>query len=169
LLAEHLAVMAERELDPFPRSGPLEAIEIGCGLGLAGLAAMARGLRVVFTDYDATPFEFVFRSVAENGFDPTRFETRLLDWREPSDERYSLILGADVIYEARLVPLVAGLLATILSENGFALIATPYRVAADAFPAALAVQRLSYQAMPAQARSEDGRSIQGTIYRVSRS
>src|SRR6516164_9769568 len=31
------------------------ALEIGCGLGLAGLAGIARGLEVTFTDYDEAP------------------------------------------------------------------------------------------------------------------
>src|SRR5579875_1235418 len=49
--------------------------ENGCGLGLAGLVAMARGLRVHFSDYDRTPLDFVARSVAENGFDERRYRT----------------------------------------------------------------------------------------------
>src|SRR5437868_2173987 len=32
----------------------LEALEVGCGLGLPGIAALAKGLRVIFSDYDAT-------------------------------------------------------------------------------------------------------------------
>ena len=36
---------------------------------------------------------------------------RRLDWRHLSDEKFPVILGADVIYEAGLVPLVANLLA----------------------------------------------------------
>ena len=50
-----------------------DALEIGCGLGLAGLAALARGRTVLFTDYDQAPLEFVARSAAENGFDAARF------------------------------------------------------------------------------------------------
>ena len=41
----------------------LEALEIGCGLGLPGIAALAKGLRVIFTDYDAT----ALHSAAWNG------------------------------------------------------------------------------------------------------
>ncbi len=102
LLAEAVA----REPWPEPESAD-EALEIGCGLGLAGLVGLARGLRVQFSDYDPAPLDFVARSAAENGFDATRFTTRLLDWRNLPDERFPVILGADVIYEARLVPLVA--------------------------------------------------------------
>jgi predicted nicotinamide N-methyase len=148
-------------------SSAVEALEIGCGLGLAGLVAVARGLRVRFTDYDQASLEFVVRSAVENGFDPARFSTGLLDWRELPDERYSVILGADVIYEARLVPLVAGLLGRMLAPGGLGLLASPYRVAAKEFPTALAEVGLVCQAESATAWTEDRRLIEGTIYRVT--
>jgi 2-polyprenyl-3-methyl-5-hydroxy-6-metoxy-1,4-benzoquinol methylase len=146
-----------------------EALEIGCGLGLAGLVGVGRGLRVQFSDYDRAPLEFVARSAAENGFDPSRFSLRLLDWRNLADERFSVILGADVIYEARLVPLVANLLARLLAPDGLGLIASPYRVAAEDFPAAVTALGLKCCTEPAVVRAEDGRLIQGFIYRVARS
>jgi predicted nicotinamide N-methyase len=166
LLAEGVA--REPWPDSTAGSSPVEALEIGCGLGLAGLAALARGLRVQFTDYDQAPLDFVVRSAVENGFDPARFSTRLLDWRNLPDERFSIILGADVIYEARLVPLVAGLLNRLLAPGGVGLIASPRRVAATGFPAALGKVGLVYHAEAATARAEDGQLIEGTIYRVTR-
>src|SRR3954453_17759227 len=52
LLAEAVA----REEWPEVRGGDtMEVLEIGCGLGLAGLVAMARGLRVQFSYYDRAP------------------------------------------------------------------------------------------------------------------
>src|SRR5947209_6995398 len=95
LLAEAVA------REPWEAGTP--ALEIGCGLGLAGLVGVARGLRVTFSDYDRAPLEFVARSAAANGFDPSSFATRRLDWRDPPDGRLPLILGADVLYERRLV------------------------------------------------------------------
>jgi hypothetical protein len=146
----------------------MEVLEIGCGLGLAGLVAMARGFRVQFSDYDRAPLEFVARSATENGFDEGRYRTRLLDWRDPPDEQFPVILGADVTYEARLVPLVAGVLAAMLAPDGLGLIASPYRVADRGFPAAVASLGLACRAEPSTARTEDGLSIAGTIYRVNR-
>ncbi len=166
LLAERMA--RGPEVDPSSLPAPFEALEIGCGLGLAGLVALARGVRVQFTDYDPAPLRFVVRSAIENGFDPSRFTTRLLDWRDLPDERFPLILGADVLYESRLVPLVANLLDRMLAADGIGLIASPYRVAAERFPAELALRRLECKAEAALARSEDGRLIEGTIYRVRR-
>src|SRR4051794_38170205 len=65
-----------------------QVLEIGCGVGLAGLVALARGLRVEFTDYDRAPLHFIDRSVRENGFDPSRYSTVLLDWRALPDRKY---------------------------------------------------------------------------------
>jgi predicted nicotinamide N-methyase len=144
------------------------ALEIGCGLGLAGLVGMARGLTVRFTDYDAAPLEFVARSVAENRFLPERCSTGRLDWREPPDETYSLILGADVLYERRLVPLVAGVLARMLAPGGEAWIADPYRAAAEVFPEAVAAHGLSCTVTPVEAVSDDLGPVRGTLHRVSR-
>jgi predicted nicotinamide N-methyase len=146
----------------------LESLEIGCGLGLPGLVAVARGLRVQFTDHDPAPLEFVVRSAAENGFDPSRFSVRHLDWRSLPDERFSIVLGADVIYELRLVPLVAKLLSRLLAPDGMGVIASPYRAAAQGFPAALADVGLTSQEKSVTARSPEGQTIEGTIYQVRR-
>ncbi len=146
---------------------PLEALEIGCGLGLAGLAALAQGLRVVFTDYDQAPLEFVARSAIANGFHPSRFELRGSTGALP-DEVFPVILAADVIYEAPLVPLVANLLRKLLAPGGLGLVASPFRVAALAFPDAIASVGLRCAAEPAEAVAEGGRHIEGTIYRVTR-
>jgi len=149
-------------------AGPIDALEIGCGLGLAGLVGLVCGLRVRFTDYDPAPLDYVARSAAENGFDPARFATRLLDWRHRPDEQFPIILGADVIYEARLVPLVAGLLGTMLAPGGLGLIGCPNRATAGSFPSAVTSLGMNCRAEPAAVRSEDGQPITGTIYRVTR-
>jgi predicted nicotinamide N-methyase len=166
-------LLAETVLrEPWPDRGAARAtfdvLEIGCGLGLAGLAALARGHSVLFSDYDQAPLDFIARSAAENGFDRARFALRLLDWRHLPDEQFPVILGADVIYESVLVPLVANLLAKLLAPAGLGLIGTPYRVAAEAFPGAVAGRGLACSAEHKQARLDDGRVIEGTVYRVTR-
>ena len=131
-----------------------------------------RGWRTVCTSTSPTMIrprlEFVARSAAENRFDPSRFQILRLDWRDLPDRLFPVILGADVIYEALLVPLVANLLSKLLAPGGLGLIASPYRVAAEAFPAALASHSLTFSAEPARARALDGRTIEGTIYHVTR-
>ncbi|HEU5115623.1 MAG TPA: methyltransferase [Isosphaeraceae bacterium] len=142
------------------------ALEIGCGLGLAGLVGVASGLNVVFSDYDVTPLRFVSRSCQENTFGEDRHSTLLLDWRTLPEDRYPLILGADVLYERRLVPLVANLLARMLEPDGEALVAGPYRVATEDLTGELRAHGLFAEAEPAEARDDRGRIVRGTVHRI---
>jgi predicted nicotinamide N-methyase len=151
-----------------PAQPGVAALEIGCGLGLAGLVALARGWRVTFTDYDEAALEFVHRSAAANGFDPSSYSTRQLDWRAVPEERFPVILGADVLYERRLVPLVANLIARMLAPDGFALIAGPYRTATAGFARVLTGHGLKYSDEPVAAHSQEQGPIRGTLYRVHR-
>ena len=147
----------------------MPALEIGCGLGLAGLVALGRGWHVTFTDYDEGALEFVRRSAAVNGFEPATYATRRLDWRDPPDQQFPVILGADVLYECRLVPLVANLLA---------LHARARRLRPDRGPLSRGDRRVSPARWrllglncadePIAAQSEEQGSIRGTLYRVWR-
>lgn len=163
LLAE--AVVRE----PWPAGR--HALELGCGLGLAGLAALAAGAeRVVFSDYDETPLRFVAASARANDFAPERWATRRLDWRErdPPAERFPVILGADVLYERRLVPLVTNEISRMLAPNGAALVAGPYRVATEELDDWLARNALTATAEPVTATSDAGRHVHGTLHRIRR-
>jgi len=146
----------------------MRALEIGCGLGLPGLVGISAGLHVHFTDQDLTPLRFLDRSAWANGFGPSLYSTGLLDWRDPPDERYPLIFGADVTYEKRLVSLVAGVIGAMLGPGGEALIPDPDRVAARGFVEALAGRGLDCEPRAAEAETEDGGRVRGTIYRIWR-
>ncbi|HMB03042.1 MAG TPA: methyltransferase [Isosphaeraceae bacterium] len=162
LLAEAVA------RQPLPASTRSEALEIGCGLGLAGLVAVRRGLRVRFTDYDDAPLRFVADSARANGFDPSSCSAARLDWREPPAARYPLILGADVLYERRLVPLVANVLAAMLAPDGVAWIADPYRASAEGIDAALRPLGLRCETEPLAANAPELGPLRGTLRRIGR-
>ncbi len=144
------------------------ALEIGCGLGLAGLVAVGSGLCVDFTDYDEAPLRFVERSLRENGFSPHQGKTRYLDWREPGKDRYAVILGADVLYESRLVPLVCDLISALLMPGGVALVAGPYRVATEELESCLESRGLVTSAEPIACAAEGLPPAQGTLHRIRR-
>ena len=144
-------------------------LELGCGLGLPGLVAVSCGLMVQFTDQDRTPLDFVTRSAAANGFDPALHAVGLLDWRYPTEGKFDLILGADITYERRLVPLVASVIAAQLAPGGVALITDPNRDAAEGFAQAVRAVGLAVEAIPAEADGEELSPVQGTIYRIWRS
>ena len=159
LLAE--AVAAERCL-----SGT-RVLEIGCGLGLSGLVALGKGASVTFSDYDEAPFLFIEQSVRSSGFDSSRVETIPLDWRAlPEEPTYPWILGADVLYEKRLVPLVANLIARLLAPGGTALVADPYRVAAEGFAEAAESLGLICQRDPIEAETIEHGAVRGTLHRI---
>jgi predicted nicotinamide N-methyase len=161
LLAE--AVQVERW------DGDEVALEIGCGLGLAGLAALQAGVgKVVFTDYDEAPLTFIAASAAANEIAADRLALRRLDWRELPDERYDRILGADVLYERGLVPLVSRLIHRMLAPGGYALVAGPYRVATEDLGGILAEFGLRSESRPVASVDERGTPVRGTAHRIWR-
>src|SRR5437667_7490217 len=84
----------------------MEALEIGCGLGLPGIVALSRGLRVTLSDYDATALRFAAENARLNGFHD--FRVLQMDWRNPpANLCVPVLLASDLIYEQRNVePLV---------------------------------------------------------------
>jgi lysine methyltransferase len=78
------------------------ALEVGCGLGLPGIAAMAMGLHVTFSDYDSTALRFAAGNARANGLHS--FATLQMDWRYPPENvQFPVILASDLIYEMRNV------------------------------------------------------------------
>ncbi len=158
LLAE---VVAERSLIAETR-----AIEIGCGLGLAGLVALARGLFVHFTDYDDAPFAYIQKSVALSGLNASRMSADRLDWRTPPDIRYPLVLGADLLYESSNARVLARLIESILEPGGEALLTTPFRVAAQRLEPIWAERGLAAIATTVAAKNAEGKPIEGTLWTI---
>ncbi len=107
------------------------ALEIGCGIGLVGLAALSRGLCVTLSDYEPLAVELAAYNALQNGFD--RFERLILDWRSPLPQRFSLILACDVIYETRNHVPILDLIETMLAVGGSCWIGDPGRSHTDEF------------------------------------
>lgn len=107
---------------------PLEtmAIELGCGVALPSLALRSLGRDPLATDYYDDALRFAVANAARNGLGPLR--TALLDWRRPPDERWALVLAADVLYELRNAHALAALLPRIVAPGGRVLLADPGRV-----------------------------------------
>ncbi len=109
-------------------------VELGCGVGLSSIVALAHGARVTATDHYAAALDFTrYNARANLGLEP---ETRLLDWHAPETERlglFDLVLAADVLYEPRNVPALAALIPTLLAPGGETLLADPRRKNASIF------------------------------------
>lgn len=131
--------MAER-VGRLPGAGG-RLLELGCGVGLASMAAAAAGFDTLATDYYAEALEFTERNAAANG---VALATRLIDWRRLPDElgRFDWVVASDVLYERPNAELVAAAIGRTLAPRGTALVSDPGRRPADRFPAACEAQGL---------------------------
>jgi predicted nicotinamide N-methyase len=119
-------------------------LELGCGLGLVGVAAALRGARVLCTDYEPDALAFARHNARRNTCQQVCF--RLVDWRRPAlRRRYAYILASDVIYEARNFAPLATLLQRFLARGGTAVFADPGRLNAVPFFALLRQRGFTYQ------------------------
>ena len=128
LLAEHIAQWDM----PACEGRPPRLLDLGCGLGLAGIVAAARGFEVTFADYEEDALTFASENARRNGLPPP--DERRIDWREQyPDLSAERIVAADVLYETRSLRPVAEFIQRHLSPSGEAIIADPSRTTADAF------------------------------------
>jgi predicted nicotinamide N-methyase len=110
----------------------LHVLELGCGLGLAGIAASRKGGVVTFTDYEADALAFTRYNAYRNGC--PQATVRHLDWHAPAlTQTYAMIIASDVLYErANFHPLVR-LVENALGPNGELILAEPNRPIARDF------------------------------------
>lgn len=148
-----------------PWAPGLEALEVGCGLGLPGIAALACGLRVTFSDYDATALRFAADNARLNGFDT--FQTLQMDWRfPPPGLRVPVLLAADLIYEMRNVAPIVALIKRVLAPDGVCLLTDADRAPSHLLPRELETQGLHFTTQPTRAGEPGGVRTKGTLYRV---
>lgn len=76
----------------------LTAVELGCGVGLAGIAGLIAGLDITMTDLVPTAVEMAVNNAAMNGFPSAK--GKVIDWRNPPDQRFDFIVASDVLYDA---------------------------------------------------------------------
>jgi SAM-dependent methyltransferase len=153
--------------EPWPKvEPPLETLEIGCGLGLPGIAAMAAGLRVIFSDYDATALRFAAQNAEANGFHA--FRTLPLDWRNPlADLCVPVVLASDLLYELRSVAPVVALIKHVLAPDGVCLLTDQDRVPSHTLREALPAEGLAFTSQQMKAGEPGGRRVKGTLYRIT--
>ncbi|HEV8604176.1 MAG TPA: methyltransferase [Tepidisphaeraceae bacterium] len=106
-------------------------LDLGCGMGLAGTVAAALGGNVLFADLEADSLLFA----ALNSL-PWRanVRTRRLNWQKDRlDERFDLILGADILYEKIQWPFLEPFWRNHLAPGGSVLLGEPGRQTGDLF------------------------------------
>lgn len=106
-------------------------LELGSGVGLVGLAACLQGARVAQTDFVPLALEFCRANAVRNGLPAEQF---LADWREfPTDRRYDIVCGSDILYEPLLHPDLQRVFESVLNPGGAVFLSDPLRPHGDAF------------------------------------
>jgi len=127
--ATGLAQWLVREIDPL--HPPAAVLDLGCGMGLSGTVAAALGSRVLFADLEADALLFARMNSLESA---DRVRARRLDWRTDTlDERFDLILGADILYERKQWDYIEPFARQHLKDNGRLLLGEPGRQTGDLF------------------------------------
>lgn len=145
-------------------------LELGCGLGLAGIAAARRGAFVTFTDYENPSLEFSrFNALTNLDYEHlTRTEFRHLDWRSlPAVAPFDVIIAADCVYERRNFFPLMDVLNTLLTKEGVAFFTEPGRSIGEQFLALLVDQQFVVECSrhPALAHGKEIEVVQAAIRR----
>ena len=105
-------------------------LELGCGVGLAGIAAARAGATVMLTDYEKDALTFAGWNADANlsAGQRSRVILRHCDWRAPgSPGVFDVLLGADIVYERGAFAPLLRLFRQTLAPRGYALLAEPDR------------------------------------------
>jgi predicted nicotinamide N-methyase len=141
-------------------------LDLGCGLGLAGVAAGLTGASVVFADLVEEALAFAEANADLHRLQ--RYRTVRLDFtRERLDHRFDLVLAADVVYDPAHYASLVRFLDTHLAANGAILVTESLR--ADARQVITALTRSGFEASTrAVWVDEDGRAERTWLHTLRR-
>lgn len=160
--------MLAGELLSNPRPKLTRALELGCGLGLAGIAAACSGLDVTMSDYDETALEYAEANARANCPPEARWRCLAIDWRHPPElEPFPLLLAADVVYEERHIAPLLGIIRSLMAPGGACIIADPNRAGGERLSRALEGTGFTHEKRPVEVSAEDGSRVSGTLHLVN--
>jgi len=118
-----IAQFIERQSRQMPI--PIRAMDLGCGMGLVGMAAAAAGWQVLMADYEPPALLFArLNTLAWR----ERVQVRRVDWQHDRlRERFDRIVSGDVLYERRQWPFLEAFWRAHLAEGGSVWIGEPGR------------------------------------------
>lgn len=113
----------------------LRVLDLGCGLGLTGVIAGLKGGHVTFADKEPEALTFAAANARMNNC--PLFETRVLDFMKEEqnelEQRFPLILGAEILYDRPAFPILAMFLNRHLALHGRAIFADARRTNTEEF------------------------------------
>ncbi len=161
MLAGQIITSGHSDTNPPPR-----VLEIGCGLGIAGVAAGMMGSHVTFTDYDSDALLFAGHNARSNGL--ADYSVRILDWRSPATDLFNWIIASDVLYERRLHEILINVMDNMLAPDGEVWMTDPQRTAAADFPLLAASRGYRCSSTAVQWESPSTPPIAGTFLTLTR-
>jgi predicted nicotinamide N-methyase len=113
-------------------------VELGCGLGVAAIAALRAGAELLVTDYSPEALAICsLNALDEIGAQP---ETLRINWRDAgatlhgtAEGGFPVVLAADVLYERRDVEPLLALVGRVVAPGGALWLAEPGRPPAARF------------------------------------
>ena len=109
-----------------------QLIELGAGLGVAGVAAAAFGHDITITEYNDHALAFLEANLLENQCRSAR--VCRLDWHSPElQESFDVILGSELIYKESDFMIMRTLFRKVLKPGGEVLLAGEMRQTNKAF------------------------------------
>jgi 2-polyprenyl-3-methyl-5-hydroxy-6-metoxy-1,4-benzoquinol methylase len=106
-------------------------LDLGCGMGLSGTVCAALGARVLFADLETPPLLFARLNSLPWA---SRVRTRRLNWQaDRLDERFDLIVGADILYERNQWEFLDAFWRLHLAPGGELVLGEPGRQTGDTF------------------------------------
>ncbi len=118
-------------------------LDLGCGMGLCGSVAARIGDHVLFADLEPAALLFARLNSLP---DAARVRTRRLNWlTDALDERFDLILGADIVYERRQWLGLESFWRRHVERSGLVLLGEPARQSGDGFIEWIADRDWSFQ------------------------
>jgi 2-polyprenyl-3-methyl-5-hydroxy-6-metoxy-1,4-benzoquinol methylase len=129
------------------RLNGLQALDLGCGVGLSGLVLAKLGATVSFLDHIPDALQVVHRNCMLNGV--KSIETICCCWRNSKRlkkiGKYDILIGSDVLYNESTMFWIISFLTTNLKRNGIAIFADPMRYGVMAFFRLLAKSSFQFQ------------------------
>jgi predicted nicotinamide N-methyase len=101
------------------------ALEMGCGVGIVGLAGWLSGLRVTFSDRVALAVRVAVENAVRNGCGGA--QGMVFDWARPCAGEYPTLLASDVLYDPRLHEPLLHSISRLLAAEGTCFIGDPGR------------------------------------------
>ncbi len=119
--------MAELPVDAQRR-----VLELGSGLGVAGIASAALGHAITLTEHNPDALNFLHANACLNGCDQVAIH--YLDWFQPQlQEDFDLIIGSEIIYQESAAEALEALFHQYLQPGGRVVLAERVRAAGALF------------------------------------